>query len=277
MKTITRRLFATVLLPGLLLSACGDKKESKTSGSAAVEQSAPAIAGPFTGVLTMKTTLPNAGTSDTKLYIGPKGMRAESKTDMPGHAGMVSMTILSLADKLDTVYMINDATKSCMELDVSNVKQEPADDPYLDAKVEKLGKERVNGFDCNHVRLTWPDSDRSVDMWVTKDFLDYFAYARMQGSKERRYERLAQKLKSAGLDGFPVKMVMSPEGVVTELVKAERTTPDSSLFEVPANCTKMEIPTMPTGPQGMNKKSLKEMQDWARKMQQQMPQQMPQQ
>lgn len=276
MKTITRRLFATVLLPGLLLSACGDKKEATTSGgaSAAVEQSAPAIAGPFTGVLTMKTTLPNAGTSNMKLYIGPKGMRAESKTDMPAHAGVVSMTILSLADKPDTVYMINDATQSCMELDVSNVKQEAAaDDPYLDAKVDKLGKERVNGFDCNHVRLTWPDSDRSVEMWVAKDFLDYFAYARMQGSKERRYERLAQKLKSAGLDGFPVKMVMSPEGIVTELVKAERTTPDSSLFEVPANCTKIAIPTMPTGPQGMNNKNLKELQNWARKMQQQMPQQ----
>jgi hypothetical protein len=273
MKSITRRLLAVVLVPGLLLSACG-KKESGTQGSAGVEQSAPAIAGPFTGVLTMKTTLPDAaGTSDMKLYIGPKGMRAESKTAIGGQAGAVSMTVLSLADKPDKIYMINEAAGSCMELDVSKVKaQATADDPYENAKIENLGKERVNGYDCNHVRISWPDKKSTVDLWVSKDILDYFAYAKMQGSKDRNNERLAEKLKAAGLDGFPVKTLISPEGVVTELVSAERITPDDKLFEVPANCTKLEIPEVPSVPQGMSKEKIKELQEFGRKMQQQMKQ-----
>jgi len=271
MKAIIRRLFAAVLVPGLLLSACGDKKEANAPGSAAVEQASPAIAGPFTGVLTMKTTMPNAGTSDMMLYIGPKGMRAESKTSIGG-AGTIAMTVLSLKDKPDTIYMINEAAGSCMALDVSKVKEEAPDDPYLDAKIEKLGKEKVNGFDCNHVRISWPDKENTVDLWVSKDILDYFAYARMQGSKDRKYEQLAEKLKAAGLDGFPVKTLISPEGVVTELVKVDRTTPDSALFEVPANCTKLEIPTMPDGPQGMSEEKMKEMEEFGRQMMQQMQQ-----
>ncbi|TNJ39498.1 DUF4412 domain-containing protein [Chlorobaculum thiosulfatiphilum] len=268
MKTITRRLFAVVLAPGLLLSACG-KKDADAPGSAGVEQSAPAIAGPFTGVLTMKTTMPNAGTSDMKLYIGPKGMRAESKASFGDQKKEVSMSVLSLADKPDTIYMINSETGDCMALDVSKVKeQDTVEDPYENAKFENLGKERVNGFDCNHVRISWPDKKSTVDLWVNKDILDYFAYARMQGSKDQKYERLAAKLKAAGLDGFPVKTLISPEGVVTELVKVERITPDAKLFEVPANCAKMEIPAVPAGPQGMSKEDVKKMQDWARKMQQ---------
>jgi hypothetical protein len=268
MNTITRRLLAVVLVPGLFLSACG-KKEPGAPGSAGVEQSAPAIAGPFTGVLTMKTTMPNAGSSDMKLYIGPKGMRAESKASFGDQKKEVSMTVLSLADKPDTIYMINGDTGDCMALDVSKVKEKGTADPYENAKIEKLGKERVNGFDCNHVRISWPDRESVIDLWVSKDILDYFAYARMQASKDDENQRLAEKLRAAGLDGFPVKTQLSPQGVVTELVKAERIIPDASLFEVPANCAKMEIPAMPASPQGMSKEDIKKMQDWARKMQQQ--------
>jgi hypothetical protein len=268
MNTITRRLLAVVLVPGLFLSACG-KKESVAPGSASVEQSAPAIAGPFTGVLTMKTTMPNAGSSDMKLYIGPKGMRAESKASFGDQKKEVSMTVLSLADKPDTIYMINGDTGDCMALDVSKVKEKGTADPYENAKIENLGKERVNGFDCNHVRISWPDRESVIDLWVSKDLLDYFAYARLQASKDDENQRLAEKLRAAGLDGFPVKTQLSPQGVVTELVKAERIIPDASLFEVPANCAKMEIPAVPDAPQGMSREKLKEMQDWARKMQKQ--------
>ena len=272
MKTISRRLLAVVLVPGLLLSACG-KKESGAPGSANVEQSAPAIAGPFTGVLTMKSTMPNAGTSDMKLYIGPKGMRAESKTSIGDQKGAISMTVLSLADKPDTIYMINGETGACMSIDVSEVKAQGVANPYEDAKIENLGKERVNGFDCNHVRISWPGKESVMDLWVSKDILDYFAYARMQSSKDQENRQLAEKLRAAGLDGFPVKTQLSPQGVVTELVKAERIIPDASLFEVPANCAKMELPPVPASPEGMSKEEMKKMQEWARKMQQQMPKQ----
>ena len=273
MKSITRRLFAVLLVPTLFLSACG-KKESKAPGSAGTEQAAqPAIAGPFTGVLTMKTTLPRAGTSDMTLYIGPKGMRAENKTDIGGHGGAMSMTVLSLTDKPGKIYMINGETGACIEIDVSKVKKESAGDPYKDAKIENLGKETVNGYDCNHVRISWAGRDTVLDLWVSKDILDYFAYAKMQGSDDQTNTQLAEKLKAAGLDGFPVKSQLSPSGVVTELVKAERIVPDDKLFEVPANCAKMEIPAIPDSPHGMSKEDIKKMEEHGRKMQQQMQKQ----
>lgn len=213
-----------------------------------------------------------------KIYVGPKGMRSESNTNMPGRSGTVSITVLSLADKPDKLYMINEANGSCMEMDVSKgsymeldvpkvkQKQEAPDDPYLDAKIEKLGKEEVNGYNCNHVRLSWPNRDNVVELWMSKDILDYFTYAKMQGSKERDNAQLAKKLKAAGLDGFPVKTVLSPEGVVTELVKAERTKLDASLFEVPSNCSKMEIPSIHDMPEGMAPEKMKKMEEWGRKM-----------
>jgi hypothetical protein len=207
-----------------------------------------------------------------KLYIGPKGMRAENKTNIGAHGGEVSMTILSLADKPDKIYMINGETGECMEIDVSKVKKHPGGDPYENAKIENLGKEKVNGFDCNHLRISWADRDTVIDLWVSKDILDYFAYAKMQGSDDQTNTQLAEKLKAAGLDGFPVKTLLSPSGVVTELVSAERTSPDSKLFEVPANCTKLEIPDMPGEPQGMSREKIKELEEHARKMQQQMKQ-----
>ena len=270
MKSISRRLFAVVLAPTLFLSACG-KKESKAPESVGAGQvAAPAAAGPFTGVLTMKTTIPKAGTSDMTLSIGPKGMRAESKTSIGGHNGPMSMTVLSLTDKPGKVYMINGETGACMELDVSKVNQQGAGDPYKDAKIENLGKERVNGFDCNHVRLSWAGRDTVLELWVSKDILDYFAYAKMQGSDDQTNTQLAEKLKASGLDGFPVKSLLSPSGVVTELVKVERTAPDDKLFEIPANAAKVEVPAMPSGPHGMSKEKIKEMQEYGRKMQQQM-------
>jgi hypothetical protein len=192
---------------------------------------------------------------------------------MGGEIGTVSMAMLSLTDKPDTIYMIDEKKGTCTEMDLSKVKKESAVNPYEDAKIENLGKERVNGFDCNHVRITWPDKEGVVDLWVSKDILDYISYARMQASKDQDNAKLAEKLRAAGLDGFPVKTLRSPEGIVIELVKAERIIPDASLFAVPANCTKMEIPAMPASPQGMSKEDMKKMQDWARKMQQQMPKQ----
>jgi len=271
MKSIIRRLFAFVLVPALALSACG-KKESGAPGSAGVEQAA-VPAGPFQGVIYMTTTLPKAGTSEMKLYVSKKGMRAENSVNIGGHASAMSMTVLALAEKPDKAYMINGETGECLELDMAKVKAQSGGDPYKDAKIENLGKEKVNGFDCTHVRISWPGRDTVIEQWVSKEFLDYYSYANMQGADGESMTQLADKLKAAGAEGFPVKMLLSPSGVRTELTKVERTVPDDKLFEVPANCAKMEIPAIPDSPHGMSSEDIKRMEEHGRKMQQKMQKQ----
>jgi len=266
MKSITRRLLVVLLAPTLLLSACG-KKESKAPGSAGVEQAA-IPAGPFEGIIYMTTTLPKAGTSEMKLYVSKKGMRAENKVNIGGHAGAMSVTVLALTATPDKVYMINGETGECMELDMAKLKKEAGGDPYKDAKIEKLGMEKINGFNSTHVRISWPGRDTVIDQWVSKDFLDFYAYANMQGADGETMTQLADKLKAAGAEGFPVKMLLSPSGVLTELTKVERTVLDDKLFEVPANCAKMEIPAIPDSPHGMSKEDIQKLQEHGRKMQQ---------
>ncbi|HWR01304.1 MAG TPA: DUF4412 domain-containing protein [Chlorobaculum sp.] len=267
MKKISRCLFAVVLLPALLLSACGGKKgPNESASSAGKEQSAPLIAGPFEGIMYMTTTIPGAAKGEMKLFIGKKGVRTETKTSVDGKSGSMAMTIISPSETPDKVYIVNEANGSSMEMDISKVRKEGTGNPFKNAKIENLGKEKVNGYNCDHIRISEPGRDTVIEMWVTKDILDYFTYARMQGGRDKSMSELAEKLKAEGLDGFPVKTLLKPSGVVTELTKVERTSLDDKLFTAPANATKMEIPT---GPQGMSKEKIKAMQEMARKMQQQ--------
>ena len=67
-----------------------------------------------------------------------------------------------------------------------------------------------------------------------------------------------------------IYMINGETGACLELVKTERTVPEDKLFEVPANCAKMEIPAIPDSPHGMSKEDIKRMEEHGRKMQQQM-------
>jgi hypothetical protein len=265
MRTFPRFL-SLLLLPLMLLSACKGKENPASPAGSASESSKPALAGPFEGIMYMSTVIPGSGTSEMKLFIGPKGVRTETSAGITGQSGKMKMTVISPAETPNKVYMINEAAGSCMEVDIAEATKQADVDPFKDAKIENLGKETVNGYDCTHVRITEPNKEMTIEMWVTRDMLDYFTYARMQGGRDKSMPKLAERLKAAGLDGFPVRTMLKPSGVVTDLTKVERTSLDDALFKVPANCTKFE---MPTGPKGMTKEKLKEMQEFARKMQQQ--------
>jgi hypothetical protein len=248
MKSITRTLFVVMLTPMLLLTACG-KKESKSAATTGAGQSA-VPAGAFEGVISMTTTLPKAGTTDMKLMVGKKGMRAENSINIGGHASTMTVTVLALKEKPGKIWMINGESGECMELDATTAGAHSAKDPYRDAKIETLGKETIRGFDCTHVKISWPGRDTVIDLWISKDILDFYSYAQIQGADGDTMTRLADKLKAAGAEGFPIKMLLSPSGVLTELTKVERTVPDDNLFVVPANSARME---MPAGPHGYSK------------------------
>lgn len=265
MRTFSR-LFAALLLPLLLLSACKGKESPNAPSGSTPEQPAPILAGPFEGIMYMSTTIPGEAVSEMKLFIGKQGVRTETAMELEGQSSKQKMIMIAPAATPEKIYMINEAAGTCMEVDVSRPGKKVDVDPFKDAKIENLGKEMVNGYNCTHVRITEGIKDMTMDIWVTKDMLDYFAYERMQGSRDRNMPKLAERLKAAGLDGFPVRTKISPAGIVTDLTKVERTSLDDALFKVPDNCTKMQVPT---APQGMTPEKMKEMQEFARKMQQQ--------
>lgn len=267
MKTMSR-FFVPLFLPLLLLIACNAKDSAAPPASMTVAPARPLALVPFEGIMYMTTTIPGEAKSDMKLFIGRQGVRTESSMDGEGPQGKMQTTVISRADTPHKVYMIDDAAGTCMEVDISRAKGKEVDsDPFSDAKIENLGNETVNGYNCTHVRITRPGKTEIIELWVTREMLDYSTYVRMQASRDRSMPKLAERLKAAGLDGFPVRILLTPSGIVTDLTKVERSTLDDRLFEVPANCTKLTVPAI--GPDGMSKEKLREMEEFTRKMQQQ--------
>lgn len=205
--------------------------------------------GEFEGVLTMKTTVPASGTVDTKTFIAKEGVRSEATPNMKGMPAGVTTVALSFADTPQLVYILNEADKSYMVIDTGKALKEAAAqgfaDPFKDAKIETVGKETVNGYACTHVKIT--SGSNVMDMWVSKDVIDSATYDRMQSASEKNTPDLTNRLRAAGADGFPVKTVIVPGNVTTELVKVEKQDVDASLFKIPEDYKKTEMPAMTGG------------------------------
>ena len=270
-----RKVFSPplLLLIGLLtLGACGNKKNETASPLSKITEKVgnilPTIQ-PFEGVLTMQTTIPEAGSTETKLFIAKAGVRTESTSHMKNMPSDMQMVVISPSETPNLIYIINSAQKSYSIIDTDAMKKDMAGtkfaEDYNKAKIENLGKETVNGYSCTHVRITHGES--VMDMWVSKDILDYFTYARMQSSSDKNMPELAKRMKAEGLDGFPVKIWHKQANIITELTKVEKQGLESSLFKVPDGYTKNEFPAMHLG---KSSKQNKEFEAMMKKMQEEM-------
>ncbi len=258
-----------VLISLLTLGACSSKKNETGSSPATSSPGAsllPSIL-PFEGVLTMQTTIPEAGSTETKLFISKEGVRTESSSHMKNMPSDIQMIVISPSDTPNLVYLINTAQKSYSVIDIDAMKKELAnvkqDDGYNNAKIDNLGKETVNGYNCSHVRIT--NGETVMEMWVSKDILDYFTYARLQSANDKNMPELAKRMKAAGLDGFPVKIWHKEANITTELTKVDKQGLDASLFKVPAGYTKNEFPAMHIGKSPKHNKELEAMMKKCRK------------
>ncbi|MEI8187008.1 MAG: DUF4412 domain-containing protein [Chlorobiaceae bacterium] len=260
-----------ILVALLALGACSSKKtETASSTKTGITGGSivPAIQ-PFEGVLTMQTTIPEAGSTETKLFIAKEGVRTESTVHMKNMPSDMQMAMVSPSETPNLIYLINTAKKSYSVIDTDAMKKDMAGaehaDGYNNAKIENLGKETVNGYNCTHVRLT--NGETVMEMWVSKEILDYFTYARMQSTRDKNMPELAKRMKAAGLDGFPVKIWHKQANITTELTKVEKHGLEASLFKVPAGYAKTEIPSMHSGTSASNKGDLEVM---VKKMQEEM-------
>jgi len=239
-------VFVLALFAVFSLGACGNGPKEGEKPAAKSGGSFLPFSREFEGILTMRTTIPEAGSTETKMFIAKEGVRMETKSNIKNMPAGLQIVIVSPSETPNLVYILNESNKSYTVIDNDEMKKEIGkeshSDLYADAKIENLGKETVNGYSCTHVRVT--RGENVTDMWVSKDVLDYATYARMQSSRDKDMPEFAKRLKAAGYDGFPVKMVQTPSNITTELVQVDKQSLDASLFKIPAGYTKTELPTM---------------------------------
>ena len=270
MRKVTLSLLLLLLVT---LGACGNKKSEAPLSSKNTEAGRSLLPiTPFEGILTMQTTIPEVGSTTTRLFIAKEGVRTESSSNIQAMNAPLQMAIVSPAQTPNLIYIINTATKSytVIDTDKMNLENSNKGDDYNNAKIENLGKELLNGYNCIHVRVTKGES--VMEMWVSKEILDYFTYARMQGTRDKSLPLFAKRMKDAGLDGFPVKIWHKQSNILTELTKVEKQGIDASLFKVPAGYTRNELPSMHSAASPDQRKELEKM---VKQMQEEMKEKKP--
>ena len=255
-------LFLSLLLTATFSAACGGGTRNSTSSSSSSSSSSSAAAGvgAFEGEIMSKTFMGDQ-TMETRYAI--KGARNRIEANFPGGGEMAglmqtSVTLMDLSS--GTTTMLFPKTKSYMTMNWGEMAEEMSkgagkDSKFDFPKVSSTGKtETVAGIKCEH----WLVGDK-MDMCVAKG-LGYFGGGGSGGILDK-LKNLAMRDKiKAQLDAnpefakfveggaFPLKMAQVENGqskTIMEVTGIERKSLDDSLFAVPGDYKKTEIPGMP--------------------------------
>ena len=185
----------------------------------------PALAA-FEGYIEMKMSM-KEGSGTMKGQISSVGARTEVAARVAQMGDMpVTMTMLLKFSNPDVVYMLNDATKTYVEINVKDIGDTAKNRPDKEYTVKKLGKEKVAGYVCEHLLLTANDG-RETEVWTTKTLVDLAVFREyMQRNRQAEFQGIMKALKDAGAEGFIAKMISRDKTgapvVTLELVKAEK-------------------------------------------------------
>jgi len=198
----------------------------------------------FEGYIEMKMSM-KEGAGTMKGQISSVGARTEVEARVAQMGDMpVTMTMLMKFSNPDVVYMLNDATKTYVEINVKDIGNAAKNRPDKEYTVKKLGKEKVAGYVCEHLLLTANDG-RETEVWTTKALVDLAVFREyMQRNRQAEFQGIMKALKDAGAEGFIAKMISRDKTgapvVTLELVKAEKRAVPASLLEIPAGYKKQE-------------------------------------
>jgi hypothetical protein len=196
-----------------------------------------ATAAGFEGVIESRMKMSGqaeGGTSRT--FVSQAGMRQEVTFGKKGEA--VTMVTLILRSKPGLAFMVNDDKKTYAELDLASMKGAAAEKSPEKYTVTRLGNEKVAGYDCAHGKVQSSKGDH-WEVWATREIsgAEDFWSSLSSEQKDQGGARLYKAMKDAGLDGWPVKMVVqgkgSGEGPMTwEATRIERKALASHLFSL---------------------------------------------
>jgi len=255
-------LSLALLLTATFGAACGGATPNSTSSSpssASSLSSAPS-GGEFEGQITSKMFVGDR-TMETRYAI--KGARNRIEALFPqgdAQASLVQTSVTLMDTSSGTMTMLFPQTKTYVTMNGGEMAEEmtkgEGKDPLFDfPKVTSTGKtETIAGINCEH----WLIGDKT-DVCMAKG-LGYFGGGGPSGILDKlKNLALRDKIK-AQLDAnpefakfveggaFPLKMAQVENGqskTIMEVTAVERKSMDDSIFTVPADYKKTEIPGMP--------------------------------
>jgi len=211
----------------------------------------PALA-QFEGVIEMKMEGGGkAGMSGTgKTFISKSAWRSEmemTSAEMKsnpetakalGGQTAFRLVVLGKVSEPGISYMINDRTKTFARIDSAEMTKNLPKDAESKWSVKRLGKDHVAGLACENVKAVEAGKPAEYELCVTKEIASGEWMRALQGQQRRAGGLWMKALKDAGVEGFPIRMVMkeSETGPVTmkmEATKVERRSLPGSLFEIP--------------------------------------------
>ena len=199
-------------------------------GLLAAAQPLPAHA--FEGVLHMVMTMPSVSPVKTDVTIRSNG---DSRTDtfIPFLNQRVSFLQRGSAPVVQMMHSTKQYTESSYLRDKAGADAASA---LRDISVRELPVETVAGYVCRHALLV-SKTGSSIEVWITGSIqASNASLAPIGGNAD-----LVTTLKQHGLDGFPLKLKMTEQGmpITLEAVSVESRAVDPALFSVPAGYTRV--------------------------------------
>ncbi len=223
MKRILRLLGSLVLVAAL--PACS---RGKTLAS-------------FEGEITMHTT--SAHASPTDMLVSVKGDRL--RFDMKSPTGDPMHALLDPTAK--KVLLFADAQKSYLDMDFATPAGQPSTNPSTSTLTQAGGHKTVAGYDCE----TWEVKDatgKRSDVCIAQGIAFFDVMALRPGGSPAGETPLARQFREK--KSFPLESIdydgSGTEMTRTEVVKIEKKSLDDSLFAVPPDYRKVELPKAPT-------------------------------
>jgi Domain of unknown function (DUF4412) len=256
-------LSLALLLTATFGAACGGATPNSTSSSSPSASASTRVGEAFEGEVTSKMFIGDQ-TMETRYAI--KGTRNRIETNFPQNSAgarlmQTSVTLMDLSS--GTTTMLLPQTKTYLTMNWAEMAEEISKGDGKDSsidfpKVTSTGKtENIAGITCEH----WLIGDKT-DVCMAKG-LGYFGGGGSGGILDKlKNLALREKIK-AQLDtnpefakfveggAFPLKMAQIENGqskTIMEVTGIERKSLDDSLFTVPADYKKTEIPGMPGMP-----------------------------
>lgn len=260
-----RTILLSLVCAALLLSACSNSSNSNsgsTTNAPAVSSSTSGSGEAFEGLITSKMT---TGSQQMEIRYAVKGSRSRIETQLAAGGAQMGAVLIDFAAGSQTMLIPQMKTYTTFnwneEGGVKNVMEKMAENSgsgnYFNATSN--GKtETVAGHTCTH----WILGDKQdTDACLAKG-LGYFGGGSDSGGvfDKLRNIALGDKTKAAlqanpeflkFVEGgvFPLKLAVIENGqsrTIMEVTSVERKPLDDSVFAIPADFKKMEIPGMPS-------------------------------
>lgn len=166
----------------------------------------------------------------TKVYTKDGNSRSEVNMASPQAPGGFKWITLTLKDKPLKAYTLNENTKTYSEMDLSATAAKENDSTQYDITI--LGKEKVNGYNCTHVKVKRGNFPNEEELWVSTEVLNYKQY--MGAKTKYTTQGMMKALSAKGATGFPVRTLATERGkkIQIDLVKIEQRDNPATLFSL---------------------------------------------